>query len=165
MTVKELSKLYWLNREIELNLRQLAALEADIQADKEQLAMIRASMDGLKSPVMDENYPYGTQHTGTHSPTEDTVLKMAQIEDNIKRKHETELNIRALISTRQTLCLLERDRLERYIDGIGDEYLRQVFTLRFINGLPWDQVAASIGGNNQADTVKKMCYRYIKKNA
>ena len=33
---------------------------------------------------------------------------------------------------------------------------------RFINGLPWEQIAACIGGNNTADGVRMMCNRYIK---
>lgn len=159
MTVKELSKLYHLNREIELNKRQLAQLETDIQSDAARLALLRSSIDGLASPKLN-GLPHGTD---VHSKVEDTAVQIMSLEESIRRKHDAEMNIKAIIATRQTLIILECERLQRYINGINDSVIRQVFTLRFVNGLPWEQVAASIGGGNQADGVKKMCYRYLDK--
>ena len=57
----------------------------------------------------------------------------------------------------------ERERLEAYIDGIEDSLLRQLFTLRFVNGLPWEQSAFSLwGASGRGETARKMCYRYLK---
>jgi len=42
--------------------------------------------------------------------------------------------------------------LERYIAGIDDSLIQQIFTLRFINRLSWQQVANRIGGGNTADS-------------
>ena len=157
MTVKELSKLYHLNREIEVNQRQLARLEADIQADAARLAELRSSIDGLASPKTD-SLPHGTD---VHSKVESTAIQIVSLEEGIRKKHSMEINIQASITTRQTLCLLERERLEKYIDGIPDPLLRIIFTLRFVNGLPWSQVALEAGGSYQEEVVKKMCYRYL----
>ena len=63
---------------------------------------------------------------------------------------------------RQNTSNAYMSRLERYISDIEDSYLRLAFTYRFINGLPWEQVAACIGGSNTADGVRMMCNRYIK---
>lgn len=60
------------------------------------------------------------------------------------------------------VCFLN-GTLERYISEISDSLMRQIFTYRFVNGLSWDQVAAKIGGNT-GGSVKKMCYRYLKKS-
>lgn len=164
MTVKELSKLYWLNREVELNRKQLAALEAEIEQDQGELARLRISIDGLKSPTMSEDYPNGIQHTGTHSPVEDTVEHIVLLEDALRRKHDALVNLKAQISARQTLIVLERDRLERFIGTIPDSPMRQIFTFRFVNGLPWEQVAAGMGPGYLAESVRVSCYRYLRKH-
>lgn len=161
MTVKELSKLYWLNREIELNQKQLAALREDYRQAQSRLWELRESMDGgmLESPVISDM----PKAPSVGNKVESTVVRAIGLEEALKRKGDAIRDIETLISARQTLCLLERKRLEDYIAGVDDGFLRQVFTLRFINGLPWEQVAESIGGGNKAESVRKACYRYINK--
>lgn len=160
MTVKELSRLYQLNREIELNIKQLDQLTVDMYDDEQLLCELRGAVEaGAIAPPNMSGMP---RSPGTGNPTEKTALRIIQVEQNIRRKRDTILDLRVAISTRQTLCLLERKRLEEYIDGIDDEFLRQVFTLRFVNGLPWEQVAASIGGGNKAESVRVSCYRYLQ---
>ena len=73
-------------------------------------------------------------------------------------------DLRGIIEAKHQQCLYERSRLERYIADIDDSLLRQIFTYRFVNGLPWLQVAACIGGNNTADSVRVACNRYIEKH-
>lgn len=72
------------------------------------------------------------------------------------------VDLKGIIEAKLQQCIYERNRLERYITTIEDSLLRQVFTYRFVNGLPWQQVAACIGGSNTADGVRMMCNRYIK---
>ena len=160
MTVKELSKLYWLNREVEMNQRQLADLEAQIKRDTEELKDLRRSMDGLASPNLD-GMPHGSD---VHSPVENTVEHIIKLEAALSKKHDALVNLTARISARQTLIILERDRLEQYIETVDDSHLRQIFTLRFVNGLPWEQVATSLGPGYMGASVKKSCYRYIRKH-
>ena len=52
--------------------------------------------------------------------------------------------------------------LERYIADIPDSVTRQIFEYRFANCLPWEQVAACMGGDNKGESVRKRCYRYLK---
>lgn len=160
MTVKELSKLYWLNREVEANQRQAAELEAEIKRDKEQLDGMRKSLDGLASPKLD-GMPHGSD---VSSPVENTVEHIMMLEAALTRKHDALVNLQARITTRQTLAILERDKLERYIGTIDDPYMRMVFTYRFVNGLPWQQVAASVGREETWESVKRVCYRFIRKH-
>lgn len=160
MTVKELSKLYWLNREVELNKKQLTDLESEIAREMEELAALRASMDGLASPKLD-GMPHGSD---VHSPVENTVEHISMLEGALSKKHDALVNLTARISARQTLIILERDKLEQYIETIDDPFMRQVFTLRFVNGLPWQQVALSIGREETWESVKRLCYRYIRKH-
>lgn len=162
MTVKELSRLYQLNREIILNVRQLDRLVVDLDSDERLLRELRSTIDA--GAITAYNLSGMPRAPGVSNPTEKTVLRVIQVEQNIRRKRDTILELRVAISTRQTLCLLERKRLEEYIDSIDNEFLRQVFTLRFVNGLPWEQVAAGIGGGNKAESVRVECYRYLRQS-
>lgn len=131
MTLKELSQLYYLNREIEMDQRRLRELEA------------RA----LPGAQVITGMPHGTG-----------------VADIVGRYAAEIADLRGLIEAKHQQCLYERSRLERYIADIDDSLLRQIFTYRFVNGLPWLQVAACIGGNNTADSVRVACNRYIEKH-
>lgn len=129
MTLKELSQLYYLNREIEMDKRRLEELEAKVQPGGQVIT--------------------GMPHApGVTDKIGDLVPEIADLRGIIEAKHKQ--------------CLYERSRLERYISGIGDSLLRQIFTYRFINGLPWEQVAACVGGWNTAETVRQAARRYLK---
>lgn len=131
MTIKELSQLYHLNREIEqekFRLRELEAAATDTSA----------KISGLP-------------HVGGLS---DKTAIAAQIADS-----------KAIIEAKIALSVVEYNRLNRYINSVEDSLTRQILTLRFVDGLSWEQVAASIGSGVTKDSVKKVCYRYIKRNS
>lgn len=129
MTLKELSQLYYLNKEI--------------KTDKERLETLRAKVTSV-SGVTVSDMPKGNN------------------QDNQLEKHIAEIvDLEAIISAKLTQCMHERNRLERYISEIPDSLTRQIFTLRFINGLSWVQVAHSLGGIT-SDAARMICNRYIK---
>lgn len=132
MTVQELSQLYYLNREIEMDQKRLEELEAKI---------------GPKAPQL-TGMPHGSNNTD--SITERLAAEM--------------VDLQAIIAAKQLQCIHERARLERYIEGIDDSETRMMFTLRFINGLSWHQVARCMGDGYMGDSLKKKCYRYLKAN-
>lgn len=132
MTLKELSQLYYLNREIE--------------RDQERLEKLRASASAPGAP----NY--------------DDMPKSPSFENRLERYIAEIVDLEAIIQAKITQCLHERNRLERYIAEIPDSLTRQIFQLRFINGLTWVQIAFSVGGNNTEASVKMVCYRYLKKD-
>lgn len=131
MTVRELSQLYYLRREIELDKARLRALRdgAEIGA---------AAMTGMP------------KKGGKSDRVGDVAAEIADLE--------------ALIEAKIVQCVYERRRLERYIAAIPDSITRQVFTLRFVEGKSWNQVARILGGGNNAGSVRMMCYRYLDKN-
>ena len=53
------------------------------------------------------------------------------------------------------------DMVATYISTIEDSQTRMIFRLRFIRGMSWKEVAATIGGRNTEAGVKAVCYRYI----
>lgn len=132
MTVNELSQLYYLNREIEIDQKRLQELEAIACGPRAAALTGMPRTPGISNPV--ERYA-------------------AEIVD-----------LQAIIAAKNIQCIHERQRLERYIADIDDSDTRLIFTLRFVNGLPWTQVAASIGAGNTPDRVKKVCYRYLRRS-
>lgn len=84
--------------------------------------------------------------------------------DNRLERYAAEIaDLEAILSAKIIQCVHEKSRLERYIAGITDSHIRQIFTLRFVDGLTWIQVAFKMGGNNTADGVRMSCERYIRK--
>ena len=130
MTLKELSQLYYLNREIE--------------RDQERLEKLRASASAPGAP----NY--------------DGMPKSPSFENRLDRYIAEIVDLEAIIQAKIMQCLHERARLERYIAEIPDSLTRQIFQLRFINGLTWVQIAFSVGGGNTEEGVRKRVYRYLE---
>ena len=130
MTLKELSQLYYLNREIENDQRRLEELEAKL-----------ASPSSPNLSGMPRSTAYGNK-------IESSVADI--------------MDLKAIIAAKQQQCIYERSRLMRYITDIDDSLTREIFIFRFVNGLSWRQVAASVGGNNTADSCRMTCKRYIE---
>lgn len=157
MTVKELSQLYWLNREIESDQERLASLDAEIRKDEEQLASLEVKASSPSGPNYD-----GMPKSPTYgNPLENTVIRIIELKNIIERKKALRSDCAMTIQAKQILCLTERNKLERYIADLPDSLLRMIFTFRFINGLTWAQVSEHIGVRTTEDSVKKMCYRYL----
>ena len=130
MTKDELSKLYWLNREIEREKRRLDELTAAAES-------VTASITGLPHV------------TGNSRRSEDIMILLAE------QREFVDLKVKESV--------IEYNRLNRYIASVDDPLMREILALRFVNGLSWRQVAASLGGGNTAESVRKMCERYLKK--
>lgn len=129
MTKKELSQLYYLNREIERDKARLAELEAAAQPGAQKIT-------GMPSAgcVGDKIGDYA-----------------AEIAD-----------LKGIIAANIQRCYYELNRLNRYINSVEDSQMRMILSLRYINGLSWLQVAASVGGGNTADGLRKSHNRYLK---
>ena len=128
MTAKELSQLFYLNREIEQDKMRLAELEAAATSTT-------AKITGL--PFV--------------SAIADKTAIAAEIAD-----------IQAEIEAKNRLCIIEYNRLMRYIASVDDSLIRQILSLRFVNGFSWRQVAMSIGGGNTEDGVRMACNRFLE---
>ena len=68
---------------------------------------------------------------------------------------------RDLIDLKVRQSVIEYNRLNRYIAGVEDAQMRMILSLRYVNGLSWQQVAAQIGGGNTADGVRKAHDRFV----
>lgn len=131
MTLKELSQLYYLNREIEMLKSKIAELEA-------QAANTANNITGMP--------------------------KGGGISDKTGRIGTEIAYYKAILDERILLCRFTLIKLNEYISKCDDSFVRLILEYRFINGLPWQQVAANIGMSATEYSVKKAAYRYIKKH-
>lgn len=148
MTIKELSQLYNLNREIELADKEIDKIETALQKMQSAYATtVKGSAPSF--PYVQHTISIGGIHVSARNKKE-YYQKRAELQD-LKRLKEL----------KQEQCFVEYGRLLRYIADVPDSLTRMGLELRFVNGLTWPQTAASMGGGNTEESVKKMCYRYI----
>jgi hypothetical protein len=129
MNRKELSQLYYLNREIEEQQRRLEELEA--------LATSCTS--------------YITGMPKSYNIIDKMATYTAEIAD-----------LNGLIDLNIKKCFYQLNRLNRFIASINDSEVRMILSLRYVNGLCWTQVAASISPYATDDSVKKRAYRFLR---
>lgn len=117
MTKKELSQLYWLNREIEDEKRKLEELEA--------------AAGGCTQSIT------GLPHVGTAgNKIGDMAILIAEQRDLIR------------LLVKQSV--IEYNRLNRYIAQVEDAQMRLILSLRYVDGLSWQQVALRMGETDES---------------
>ena len=123
-------------------LSQLYYLNREIEREKGRLQELEAAATNTAAKIT------GLPHVGGIA---DKTAIAAQIAE-----------CRVILEARIAQSAVEYNRLMRYINGIPDSFTRQIFTLRFVNGLSWNQVALRVGGGNTVAGLRKRVYRYLK---
>lgn len=130
MTKKELSQLYYLNREIgQLQIR-LAELEC-------LATSCTANITGMP--------------------------KASGISDKLSKYVAEIADLKCLLDLNLKKCFYELNRLNRYIQGLEDSEMRMILSLRYVNGLSWQQIAYSIGENDEQYPRRKH-NKFLKEN-
>ena len=124
-------------------LSQLYWLNREIEQEKKRLAELEAAATDTSVKIT------GLPHVPGIS---DKTAIAAEIAES-----------KAIIKAKTDLCVVEYNRLNRYIAGIDDSLIRQIMSLRYISGMTWVQVAMHIGGDNTPDGVRMAAKRYLKK--
>lgn len=132
MTLRELSKLYYLKKTIERNTLRLAELNSRLQPGS-------MNIDGMP------------RNPNTKNLLEEIVPLILEAKERIEEE--------------QAQFVREQIKIEQYIRSVEDYQIRLILHYRFVDLMPWNQVARKIGGNNTEDGVKKACYRFLKRNA
>ena len=122
MTKKELSQLYYLNREIEQLQARLTELES-------LATSCTANITGMP--------------------------RANGISDKIGKYAAEIADLKSLLDLNLKKCFYELNRLNRYIQSVDDSEMRMILSLRYVNGLCWEQVAASISVYASGDSVRK----------
>ncbi|MBE7037477.1 MAG: hypothetical protein E7404_01085 [Ruminococcaceae bacterium] len=116
-------------------LSQLSCLNKEIKGISERIA-------GLKYKIKTLKYNF-------------TKKECEEMEKEIE-------NLVDFLFIRQKKCIDEQKKLETFIEKIPYPDLRNIFALRYINGLCWQQVAFSIGEYDES-YVRKKHNAYLKK--
>lgn len=135
MTLDDLSQLYYLDKEIK---------RYDQRIDE-----LRAQRTATAAPAFDREPSGKNDSPGRVSKIERLTAEIIDLEELLRLNREKRV--------------VEKQRLERFIDGVDDSLTRQVMELRFSELLPWNAVAARIGGSS-VDALKKMVYRYLERH-
>lgn len=135
MTKERLSQMRYLNKEIELLQNQLKNTEPE------------TTVDSVKGSSV--HFPY-TMHTIKIEgvDTEEYNRKIRRIRNRLQKRLEEVMEL--------------REEIEEFTDTIDDSLIRQIITLRYINGLTWEQIAFSVGEGVTADSVRKKHDRFLK---
>lgn len=135
MDKKQLSQIRYLKSEIEMLKKQIAELDYRITTD---------TVTGS-----DPDFPYTERRF---------VITGIDCEDY---KHRTQ-RLKRKLEKKVTELVELLEATHEYIENIDDSLIRQIITLRHIEGLTWEQVAARIGGSSTADSLRKMHDRFLK---
>lgn len=130
------------------DLEQLTLLNSEISRDLERLQELYALLTGCTSSI--SGLPYIGLLRGSDR-TDKFVSMIDVLEQQIK---ERVLDSAALYI-----------QIWSYINTIHDPLVRQIIALRYIDGLPWQQVANNIGGGISADHARILLNRYLAANA
>ena len=71
------------------------------------------------------------------------------ISDKVGKYAAEIADLKELLDLNLKKCFYELNRLNRYIESIEDSEMRLIMSLRYINGLSWQQVAFSIGEHDE----------------
>lgn len=157
MTLKELSQLYYLYREIEMDKERLAKMAEEINTEEERMRHMELMAEAPTVARLD-GMPKGT---GGKNQLGNAAIRILALQEHINRKKSLYSECMAAIQAKQTLCITERNKLERYIAELPDSLLRLIFTYRFVEGMTWAQVSDRIGVRTTENSVRKLCYRYL----
>lgn len=159
MTVQELSRLYWLRREIQADRDRLEKLKQEIEYDEAKLAAIAAQAVSLSAQAFDDT-PVMASKIG--SRVENDAIILADLKRHIEAKKRLAESLAQTIRGKLLKSIEEQARLEQYIAEVPPGAVRSIMTFRFVEGMTWEQVSDALGFRSTPDSVKKLCYRYLK---
>lgn len=116
-------------------LKHLHALNKEIELEKKRLYSMRCIQNRVNIPgvALLEKKDFG----------EDVCALEAKIKRHLRD------------------CLDLYSEIMDFVNAIPDPLLRLIVSLRYVNGLEWEQVAMHIGGGNTPESVRKTCERHL----
>jgi prefoldin subunit 5 len=84
--------------------------------------------------------------------TNSTITGMPHVSgatDKIGKYAAEIADLKELLELNLKKCFYELNRLNRYIESVEDAQMRLILSLRYVNGLSWQQIAFSIGEHDE----------------
>ncbi len=71
-------------------------------------------------------------------------------------------DLKSLLDLNLQKCFYELNRLDRFISSVNDSEMRIILTLRYSQGLSWQQIAQNMGVLGDGSTERKKHNRFLK---
>lgn len=141
-----------------MQLGQELGAEFMTKQELSQLYYLNREIDNLKSRIVE------LECIATSCTANITGMPHASsISDKIGKYAAEIADLKELLDLNLKKCFYELNRLNRYIESIEDSEIRMILSLRYVNGLCWEQVAASISPYASGESVRKAHDRFLKK--
>lgn len=128
-----------------------------------QLKYLKTEIEAIKRQIENLDYTIATDKvrgSSSHFPYVQRSFTITGIDyEEYNRKAE---RLRRKLNKRIKELMDLVEKTNEFIENIEDSLVRQIISLRYINGLTWEEVAANIGGNNTADSVRMLCNRFLE---
>ncbi len=112
------------------------------------LAAARDRLQSMQSFLKAQNMDGMPRGSGDSRKVEQLAVLISQQREDVERM--------------ERMVTRSEPRIRGWIDTIQDNRTRQIFSLRFLAGFAWADVAMIIGGKNTEEAVKAVCYRYLE---
>lgn len=124
-------------------LSQLYYLKKEIKEQQRRLSELEALATNCTAKIT--GMPHGTG-----------------INDKIGNYATEIADLKSLLDLNLKKCFYELNRLDRYIQSVEDSEMRTILTLRYSQGLSWQQIAQNIGVLGDGSTERKKHNRFLK---
>ena len=84
------------------------------------------------------------------------------ISDKIANYATEIADLKSLLDLNLKKCFYELNRLDRFISSVKDSEMRIILTLRYSQGLSWQQIAQNMGVLGDGSTERKKHNRFLK---
>ena len=98
---------------------------------------------------------------GMQSPKLDGLPRSRKISDSTGDKATSEADIEMIIEGILKRVQQKEKEIYEYIDTLNDSLVRQIIMHRCVSLCSWQEVAACVGGNNTADSVRMTFNRHF----
>lgn len=112
------------------------------------LAAARDRLQSMQSFLKAQNMDGMPRGSGDSRKVEQLAVLISQQREDVERM--------------ERMVTRSEPRIREWINTIQDNRTRQIFSLRFLAGFAWADVAMIIGGKNTEEAVKAVCYRYLE---
>lgn len=131
-------------------LKQMRYINSEIMTIETQIADLKPlnSMDKVKGSTSE--FPYtATSFQISGVDIEDYNRRVRRLKSKLVKKKDELLKL--------------QEETQKFIDKIEDSFVRQIITLRYSEGLSWNDIAAKMGNNYSKDSLRKTSERFLKK--
>ncbi|MEG1256885.1 RNA polymerase subunit sigma-24 [Clostridium sp.] len=130
-------------------LKQIRYIKSEIYLIENQIDNIEPTMVTDKVTGSSSHFPY-VQRSFT--------LEGIDTEDCERRARRLQ---RKLIKRKEKLLQLQEEANE-FISNVEDSLVRQAITLKYIDGMSWENIARKMGSNTTPDSIRMAVNRYMK---